>query len=513
MKVLALNPPFHPKFSRDSRSPAVSKGGCVYYPIWLGYAAAAMEKAGHKVKLLDCPAESKGLEETLKIAAEFRPEMVVVETSTPSIIADAKAAVEVRKATGAFTVMAGTHASAMPEGTLEMAPGIEAVARREFDYIVRDLANELESGKDSWKSVKGITFRDKDGKIRSNPDMPFIENLDEIPFVADVYKRNLNIRNYFYPSVLFPEVTIITGRGCPNYCTYCVIPQTLNGHRYRTRSVQNLADEFEWIKKNMPEVRDVMIEDDTFTADKKRVREFAEEIKRRGLNITYTINARADVDYETLKALKASGCRLMCVGFESADQQILNNIKKGTVVERIKTFREDAKKAGVLIHGCFMLGNKGETKETIEKTVKWALELDPDTAQFFPIMVYPGTEDYDWFRKNGLLLTEDYGKWLDKEGNHRTLISRPGLSAEELVEKCDEARARFYLRPKYMLKKGKQMLLNPSDIPRTLIASRVFYKHFFGKKHSQKEEKIESEALQSVSSGQSELAQIGKPKE
>lgn len=481
MKVLALNPPFMAKFSRDSRSPAVSKGGCLYYPMWLAYATAAMEKVGHKVKLLDAPAESKSLEEVIAIAKDFKPEMVVVETSTPSIFADAKTATEVKKATGAFVVMVGTHASSRPEETLEMS-GADAVARREFDYITRDLANELEGKKDSWKKVLGITYRDSDKSVKSNPDRPFIENLDEIPFVSDVYKRNLKIKNYFYPSLLYPEVAIISGRGCPNYCTFCVIPQVLNGHRYRTRSVQNLVEEFEWIRKNLPEVKDVMLEDDTFSADKKRVMEFAAEVKRRDLKITYTINARADIDYETLKALKESGCRLMCIGFESADQQILNNIRKGTTVERIKKFREDAKKAGILLHGCFILGNRGETKETLEKTVKWALELNPDTAQFFPIMVYPGTEDYEWFKKNGFLLTEDYSKWLDEEGSHRTIVSRPGLSAEELVEKCDEARARFYLRPKYMFRKAGQMVLNPSDIPRTMRASKSFHKYLFGKK-------------------------------
>lgn len=478
---MLLNPPFLEKFSRSSRSPAVSKGGCIYFPIWLSYATGVLEKNGFEAKLVDAPAESKNFEEVKKIAIDFKPELIIIDTSTPSIVSDSNIAIELKKEfPESFVIMVGAHASAMPEQTLRLS-NADAVARHEYDYIVRDVAIALRDKKD-WKKVLGITYRNSDGKICSNADMQFIENLDELPFVSQVYKKHLNIKNYFYPSVLFPEVTIITGRGCPNYCTFCVLPQVMNGHRYRVRSIENVVEEIAWIKKNLPEIKDIMIEDDTFTADKQRVKDFAGELKKRKLKINYTVNARADVDYETLKAMKESGCRLMCIGFESAEQQILNNIKKGTIVERIKQFRRDAKKAGILTHGCFILGNRGETIETIEKTVKMALELNPDTAQFFPIMVYPGTEDYEWFKKNGFLLTEDFEKWLLPDGSHNTIISTNNLSAETLVEKCNEARIRFYLRPKYIAKKIAQLIANPQDIPRTIKAGRVFLKYLFKKK-------------------------------
>lgn len=482
MRIITLNPPYFAKFSKDSRSPAVSKGGCVYYPIWLGYCTAVLEDAGHEVKLYDGPAESRTTEEFLEFAKEFNPKLIVLETVTASFYNDVKIAKKIKEILPeTFILFVGTHVGALPEESLRESKAIDAIARGEFDYTAKEVAERIERG-EGIEGIKGLSYL-KEGKAVHELDREPLttKELDEMTSVSKVYKKHLKIENYFYPSVLYPEITIITGRGCKYRCTFCKWPQTLTGHDYRARSVKNVVDEMEWIKENLPQVKDIMIEDDTLTQDRQRTKELCEEIVSRGLKVTWTCNSRADVDLETLEKMKEAGCRLMCVGFESGVQEILNNIKKGTVVPRIKQFVKDSKKAKILIHGCFMMGNKGESPETIKETIKFAKELDPDTAQFFPIMVYPGTEAYDWAKKSGFLTTTNWNEWLLREGEHNTIVSTDKLSAKELVQWCDEARRQFYLRPGFLLKKIFQGITTPKEFPRLLKSGKTFYKYLMKK--------------------------------
>lgn len=478
MKILMLSPPFLYRFSRTSRSPAISKGGCVYYPIWMGYATGVLEQAGHEVKLLDCPANGMNLKDVIELTINWMPDLIVADSVTASFKNDVNVCLELRKYNReAFIVMVGTHVGALPVQSLKEAESVDAVVRGEYDFVLRDLAKALEE-KTSLEKVMSLTYRDGE-EIKFTPTMTPLEEeeLDSMPFASEVYKKHLRINDYFYPSVLYPEVTIITGRGCKFRCTFCKFPQTLTGHSYRARSVKNVVDEFEWIENNLPKVQDIMIEDDTLTQDKNRMIEIAKEIIARDLKIAWTCNARADVDLETLQWMKKANCRLLCVGFESSNQQILNNIKKGTVVSRIEQFMKDTKKADLLVHGCFMLGNKGETKETIKATVEWAKKLDPDTAQFFPLMVYPGTEAFRWADENNFLTTRDWGKWLKEDGTHNTIISTDELSAQELVDGCDWGRKEFYMRPGYVFNRALMLLSHPREIPRFALGSKTFAKY------------------------------------
>ncbi len=481
MKILMLSPPFLYRFSRTSRSPAISKGGCVYYPIWMGYATGVLEQAGHNVKLVDAPANGMTQEGAVELVKEWKPELMVLDTVTASFRNDVKVLEALKKVNPkSFAIMVGTHVGALPEESINASEKIDAVARGEYDHILKDLAEALEKKK-PLETVLGITFRDGEGKIKFTPNMPPLETpeLDAMPFASKVYKKHLRINDYFYPSVLFPEVTIITGRGCKFRCTFCKFPQTLTGHSYRARSPKNVVDEFEWISKNLPEVKDIMIEDDTLTQDRERTIEICREVLRRNLKVTWTCNARADVDLETMQWMKKAGCRLLCVGFESSNQEILNNIKKGTRIEKIEQFMNDTKKADMLVHGCFMLGNMGETKETIKATVEWAKKLDPDTAQFFPLMLYPGTEAYRWASENNFLSTHNWEEWLTPEGTHNTILNTDKLSAKELVEGCDWARKEFYMRPSYILGRLKVAVTQPREARRLLMGGKTFMKYLF----------------------------------
>jgi len=476
MKILTLNPPFLPKFSREQRSPAVTKSGCLYYPMWLAYATGVLEEAGFDVKLVDAPAQGKGMKEIIDFAKYFHPEMAVLDTSTPSIYNDVGVAAKIKEVLpGCTTVLVGPHVSALPEETLKLDPAIDVIARGEYDYTVRDLARAVEGGRD-FEDVAGITFR-RNGTILHTQDRPLIDDLDRIPLVSKVYQRHLNVRDYFYSICQYPEIAIITGRGCPHRCTYCVYPQTFQGRRYRPRSPENVVEEFQYIAETFPFVKEIFIEDDTFTVNKKRCHEICRRLIQAGSRISWTANARADVDFETLKLMKEAGCRLLCVGVESGNQGVLDNIRKGISLGQIRKFFKDTKRARVLVHGCFLVGNRGENRETLEETLRFAKELNPDTAQFFPLMIYPGTEAYRWAKQENLILTEDYSQWLTEEGLHHCVVELPGLSNADLVAFCDRARREFYLRPGYFVWKLRQVLLHPSELERTGKSLKTFVKY------------------------------------
>ena len=495
MRILALNPPFLPKFSRESRSPGVAKSGTLYYPMWLAYASGYLEKNGYEVSLVDAAAYNLSVEEVIARAKNFNPALAVLDTSTPSIYSDIETAKALKKVLPSlFVVLVGVHVSALPLETLGISPEIDAVAFGEYDATISDLAGKLEkSGRndDLLRTVSGLAFHTSTGHAVKNEARPFIENLDEIPYVSAVYKKHLDISPYFYGHSRCPLVVLVTARGCPFHCTYCVIPQTLMGHRYRKRSIASVVGEFKYIKDNFPDVKEIMIEDDTLTADKERCRAFSEALLSAGATtIPWSANSRADVDYETLRAMRRAGCRLLCVGFESGDQGILDNIQKSMTLDKIRRFSKDARRAGVMVHGCFMVGNRGETPETLEATLRFAKELSPDTAQFFPIMVYPGTADYRYFLEKGWIVTSDFRKWLTDEGLHSSVVSRPALTHETLVAFCDRARRDFFLRPRYLFSKGIQVIAHPGEAKRIFKAGFTWFKYL--RTHSAKTQLCES---------------------
>lgn len=478
MKILMLNPPFLPKFSRFSRSPAVTKSGTLYYPIWHAYATGVLEKAGHSVRLVDAPAQGLRKEACFQIAKEFQAEMVVVYTSTPSIYNDIAIAGDFKDLLHkSFIVLTGPHVSALPEESLKIDSRIDAVARREYDMTLVDLASKLASG-DSLEAVTGITFR-RGADIITNPDREFIEDLDALPFVSEVYKRHLNIEDYFYAHCRYPTISIFTSRGCYAKCNYCVYPEQMFGRKQRRRSPENIVEEFAYIEKEFPQVKEVLVDDDTFSFDQAHTRIFCELMLKRQIKIPWSAECRASLDYETMVLMKKAGCRLIVIGFETADQTILNNVHKGISVERMRKFVADAKRAKIMLHSCFMAGNRGETKQTLEKSLQFAQKINADTCQFFPLMVYPGTAAYDWAKSSGYLITEDYRKWLTEEGWHACVLSTSELSANDLVAFCDHARSKYYLSPKYLLYKFLQMIRNPKEIKKTFKSAKTFAKYLF----------------------------------
>src|SRR4030043_743324 len=414
--------------------------------------------------------------------------MVVIYTSTPSIDADATVAEEIKKSVpDVFLVMVGTHVSATTDETLKNYPWVDSIARKEYDETLLDVAHLISQTPspdiNSIKKIKGLSFR-LNGKIFHSPERPFITDLDQFPFVSEVYKKFLKVENYFYSITQYPEITIVTGRGCPHQCTYCVYPQVMYGHHFRHRSPENVVAEFVYIKENFPQVKEIFIEDDAFTVNKAYCQEVCKLLIKEGIHMTWTANSRADIDFETLGLMKKAGCRLLCIGVESGNQRILDNIHKRLKLQQVQEFMKSARKAKILVHGCFMVGNPGETKETMKETLDFAKKLKPDTAQFFPLMVYPGTEAYDWAKDHGYLTTSDYSQWVTEGGLHNCIVSTPVVSNKELVEFCDYARKSFYLRPSYILSKISQVITHPSETKRIVKAARTFFKYLFKRSDS-----------------------------
>ncbi|HBG47476.1 MAG TPA: B12-binding domain-containing radical SAM protein [Deltaproteobacteria bacterium] len=477
MRILLLNPPFLPRYSRFSRSPAVTKSGTIYYPIWHAYAAGLLERAGHEVMLVDAPARGLSREECYRLAGEFMPEMTVVYTSTPSIYNDVEVASCVKeRLPGTFTVLTGPHVSALPEESLALDQRVDAVARLEYDLTLVDLAARLLDG--SHAATQGLTLR-VDGSIRSNLDRPYLQDMDSLPFVSEVYKRHLRIEDYFYAHCRYPVVSIFTSRGCNARCVYCVYPQQAFGRRQRQRSPESIVAEFEYIEKELPQAREVLIDDDTFSVSQEHTLEFCELMAKKRIRLPWTVECRANLGFETMRAMKRAGCRLIVAGFESADDTVLRKMRKGVTVERMRRFSQDAKRAGVMLHACFMAGNMGETRETLMKSLAFAKELGADTCQFFPLMVYPGTEAYRWAEENSYLTTRDFREWLTPEGLHNCVVSTPELAARDLVDFCDRARRSYYLGPKYIMYKLKQGMRDPQELKKTIKSARIFARYLF----------------------------------
>jgi radical SAM superfamily enzyme YgiQ (UPF0313 family) len=449
MRVIFLNPPFEFKISKESRWPEYTKSGTLYYPYWLAYAAGLMmEKSEHEVLLLDAIAKGWDFNKTIQKIEAFKPDLVVIETTTPTFNNDLRFVKFLKERFNCEICLTGTHVSTLPEDSFKSSNEIDFIARREYDYTILDLANTLEKN-GNLKNVLGISYK-RGKKIIHNPDRPLIQDLDSLPFVSKVYKMFLDIYDYRYALARYPMIQIWSSRGCPNMCTFCLYPQVFSGRIFRARSPKNFVAELEWIKENLPQVKEIFIEDDTFTVDKKRVLKICKLIKEKNLDVVWSANARADIPYDVLKEMKKAGCRMLIIGYESGNQQILNNIKKGILISRAIKFTLDAKKLGIKIFGCFMLGLPGETKETIKQTFNLAKKINPDMAFFQQAVPFPGTEFYDWVKTKGYLIAKNWDDWLDESGRLNFIISYPELTAEDIKNIREELTIKFYSSPKWI---------------------------------------------------------------
>jgi hopanoid biosynthesis associated radical SAM protein HpnJ len=436
LRTLFLQAPSYDGFDggAGSRYQAKREIKSFWFPTWLAQPAALVEDS----KLIDAPPHRTSLAEVVGQAKDF--DHVVVHTSVPSFTSDVKVVEALKAANPHLKIgMIGAKVAVNAELSLRGSPAIDYVARNEFDFTVKDVADEI-----PFKDIKGISYRTSRDAIVHNDDRAMIENMDDLPFVTKVYKRDLRIEDYFIGYLKHPYISIYTGRGCKSRCTFCLWPQTVGGHRYRTRSVGHVIEEIKYAMAAFPQVKEFFFDDDTFTDDLPRAEAIAKELGK--LGVVWSCNAKANVPRKTLEALKDGGLRLLLVGYESGNQQILYNIKKGMRIEVAEKFTRDCHELGIQIHGTFILGLPGESTATIRETVEFAKRINPHTIQVSLAAPYPGTFLYNQAVQNGWLDAAN-AELVDDHGIQIAPLHYPHLSHKEIFNSLESFYREFYFRP------------------------------------------------------------------
>jgi hopanoid biosynthesis associated radical SAM protein HpnJ len=461
MKTLFLNPPSFEGFDggASSRWPASREIESYWYPVWLCYPAGMLPDS----RVLDAPPHKVSIEQTIEIGKEY--ELLVLFTSTPGFHVDVKIAEMMKDANPKLKVaFVGPPVTVEPEKTLNSSKAIDFIVRREFDHQIAAYANGT-----PIEEIPGASYRGPDGQIINNPEGPVIENLDELPWVTKIYKRDLDVTNYNVPFLLNPFISLYTSRGCPAMCTFCLWPQTHSGHRWRLRSSDDIAAEVKYALEAFPQVKEIFFDDDTFNYRKERTIELCKKLKP--LNFTWSCTSRVTTDYDTLKAMKEAGCRLLIVGYESGDPQILKNIKKGATIDMAERFTANCKKLGLVIHGDFIVGLPGETRESIRKTIDFAKKLDNETIQVSIAHPYPGTEFYDYARKNDLI---SIGNMTDEVGHQLPKVVYKDLNEAELMDWVERFYGEYYFRPRVVWRVVRKALWNSHDRKRLVKEAREY---------------------------------------
>lgn len=435
-----------------------------WIPLWICYAAAASSN----IRCLDCNIEGWDRSEFLRRAPEY--DIYCLYSNQETLFHDIKTAQELAILhTGSQMAFSGPYATVKSEAILKEFP--EAIViRGEIEQPIRELVNGAD-----YRDVQGIAWA-QDGAVVLNGEPRVLDDLDSLNWASKIIRRDLPLLKYRIPYLYHPYISIFTGRGCRHRCIFCLWPQTISGHRYRKRSIKDVYEEMRWISAAMPEIREIQIEDDTFTDDPQRVFELCELLK--GTHITWSCCARQDVAKETLIAMKRAGARNIVVGFESGDDEILKACKKGVTRAQGLAFMENCRSVGLSVHGCFVFGLPGETEETMERTLNYAMELNPDSVQFTIACSYEGTEFNDYLRSNEYL-ADNQG--ITEQGHISARYSYPGLSSQRINQFNHEAWKRYYIRPAPIIRQLKNSLTSVNESKKLFHGVKYLGDYFFMK--------------------------------
>lgn len=447
MRVFILNPPVlsGQGFVREGRcEQRLTSYQYVLLPVSLPSIAAVLRRENIEVKIHDGVAERTPVARIKRDLKRFQPDIIILNVSTVTFENDMRIAEVIRKSFPRVKIgTIGVHVTSLPDEALTY-PAINFVIRGEPEETARELVLALRHKK-PLSGIKGISYR-SGPKIYHNDDRPFITNLDALPFPArDLVKNDL----YLMSMSNKPHTVILTSRGCPNNCIFCTAHKYY-GRTFRTRSAQNVAEEMEEIEKKYKIFYATMWAD-TFTLDPKFVFELCAEIKKRGLKMKWMCNSRVNtISADMLKAMKSAGCTGIAYGVESGNQEILNNIRKGTNLELIEKAFKLTRRAGIDSLAHVIFGLPGETKNTIRNTIAFIKHINPSYAQFYCAVPFPGTEFARLSEKEGWTTTHDWNRY---EIN-QAIIATKTLSAKELERARRRAYIAFYFRPAYLLKTG-----------------------------------------------------------
>ncbi|MGD6807098.1 MAG: B12-binding domain-containing radical SAM protein [Candidatus Bathyarchaeia archaeon] len=430
MKITLVNPPYPP--SVHSHPP--------FIPLGLAYLGAVAEKAGHKVTVIDCQAERLNYDTFRTRIAETSSDLIGA-TATTLLYKSAMKLITIAKEAqpNAVTALGGSHGTFWDENALKEYHALDIVVRREGEETLLELAEKLES-QSSLKGVLGITYREVE-KIVRNPDRPFIQDLDALPFPAHHLLPLEKLRHN--GKILFP---LVSSRGCVYWCDFCSTVRMF-GRGYRMRSAKNVVDEMQYIHDTYG-VDQVTFYDDAFSVDRNRVLEICSELHKRNLKLMWDCGTRVDmVDHELMKTMKDAGCIAVWLGVESGSELILGKMNKSIKLEQTRKAYKTAHQVGLMTIANVVLGFPGETEQTAKETIKFVSSLNPEDVGFYIATPYPGTPMYDEVVKNGWLRVTDFDRY-DTAG---PTFETPQLSMEKLAELRAKAYKHFYLRPGYVL--------------------------------------------------------------
>jgi len=433
-----------------------------WFPTWLAQAAAMVPGS----KLIDAPPHGltfADIEDDVK-----SHDFIVIHTSTPSFKSDVRTAGMIRALNPAAKIgFIGAKVAVEPHESLDAAAAIDFVCRNEYEFTIKELAEGAD-----WATIRGLSYRGPDGRIVHNPERDVLMDMDKLPSVLPVYKQ-LNVEKYFGGYLKHPYMSWYTGRGCKSRCTFCLWPQTIGGHKYRATSIGRVVEDVKYVMKEFPQVKEIFFDDDTLTDDHPRVEALARALGP--LGVVWSCNAKANVPRKTLEVMKANGLRLLLVGYESGNQKILHNIKKGVLVDVARRFARDCHALGIIVHGTFILGLPGETRETIRETLQFAKDVNPRTLQVSLAAPYPGTflyrqaKENGWFAADVDLLTDD--------GTQIAPLNYPHLGHTEIFDSVEEFYRKFYFRPSKIAEIVGEMLTSRDMLMRRLREGVEFF-HF-----------------------------------
>jgi anaerobic magnesium-protoporphyrin IX monomethyl ester cyclase len=468
--ITLVNPPY-PKGAPQS----------LFLPLGLGYLAAVLEEKQYEVNVLDLQITNPTPQQLETQLSKIKPDIVGVTTSTLTYWPAVEVVKTAKKVLpNSLTVMGGPHVTALPEQTLNEAPEVDVIVRGEGERTILELAALSSNANfENLGKVDGITFR-KNGKIHHTNDRAFIENLDELPHPAYKFfpleKYKMTGKNY---------LPIITSRGCPFQCTFC-LASSMCGTRFRTRSPKKVLDELEWLRDTYG--ADVFaFYDDTFTINKQRANDICDEMKTRNFNLPWDCRTRVDqINKEILTKLRNANCQLIHFGVESGSQKMLDAMKKGTTVEKNAWAIKLAKEVGISVAISVVVGYPGETVEMLKQTFDFVKKTKPDFVYVCQAIPYPGTELVDILKNLNWEVSTDWNRFDEQS----PVFKNPLLS----TEKVDQMRGTFYdnfLSPTYfvqktlkhdfysqiMAKTARNHLLWRMKVPKLISASRKLASH------------------------------------
>jgi len=436
MDILFINPPWYKKSGNIWKDVSA----CLP-PFGLALLASLAREKNYSVSILDYNALQLGLDKVEKYLPNSAPRFIGI-TATTLVIDNALELAKIvkKKYPTAKVIIGGAHPTVLPK---------EVLAQKEVDFIVMGEGEhsclDLLLNKNP-ATIKGIGFKEN-GKLIINPPREIIPDIDIFPFLA----YDLLPTDSYYPASgsykRKPSFGMVTSRGCPGQCTFC--KGDLLGNRIRFKSAKKIIEEINFLQKNYG-AKDIIFYDDTFTTNRERVKEFCSLILKNNLDLTWSCFSRIDtVDLETLKEMKKAGCHQIMYGVESGDEKILENIKKRITLEQVEETVANTKKVGIETRLAFMIGSPGETEETIKKTIKYAIDLDPDLAIFNITTPFPGTEMFDWAEKNSFLIHKNWANY----DLAKPVMELPTISLEKILYYYKRAYRQFYMRPAYILKR------------------------------------------------------------